>query len=291
MKIIAYIFTYNRKIILQKCLETVLKENCSKFTEINIIDDCSEKDIKYSLLDFSIRNSNTLPINIYLKNRRIGHLDSFKLAYNSLKAKNTDIVFFVESDYIFRSNYLDDVINIFNANPYCLAIPATSHPDYHSDSQIKDLFPRVMREHLGEDIPERDLYFKSFYQEINNKTYKLQGVTNSCGCFFLNYKLLKTIFNDEVFGNEFENKLDSSMESIINGVPMLNDGNFTSTLTYYWSKWAYELGLDMTKNFAWLDMCSNSIGTHKCFGGINGMFPGLKEGDSFVDSPVWIGED
>lgn len=291
MDIIVNIFTYNRPKVLNSCVSSLLNNEDSKhFSEINFYDDCSEDQLKYSLLDFSIKNSKFIPINLYLNGKNYHYAYNFKLAYNKIKIRNPDLVFFVESDYVFRPGFMQEVLDVFENNPYCLAMPGTSHPDYHDQEKIKNLFPNVMKGFLGEDIPERELYFKPFDQTIKNKNFKLQAVSNSCGCFFFNYKRLKeTILSDMKVRDEFNEKIFNAIETDveINGVKMFDDGKFTSILTYYWSKWANLNSIDTTKNFPWLDICDYSIGNHLCALGVNGKLPGLKEGETFVGSPKW----
>lgn len=67
-----------------------------------------------------------------------------------------------------------------------------------------------------------------------------------------------------------------------------SDAHMSGTPTYYWEQWAKRKGLELSKEFAALDICDYSMSNHVVGGGINsGNCP---EGYTFLISPKWKDE-
>lgn len=286
MKSLCIVFSYNRQNVLRESLRTLFENTSFRFDEYVVLDDGSDENLKKSLLQFSIDYSTKeSPISIMFNGRNNGYGPNFEHAYSILKLKNPEIVAFIESDYIFRRGFMEDVNFIFENSPYCVAIPGTSHPDFFKKGNEEALFKRIMVESFQEDIVGREYYFKKF--AIGN--IEVQGVSNSGGCFFLNWKRFKQyVFSDldakldwEAYCNKSFHKFQDEKKYVY------NDGIMTSAITYYWNKWAVKNNIDLSKNFPWIDICDCSIGNHLCALGINGKLPGISEGQTFVASPTW----
>lgn len=302
MKLLYIYLTYNRPTVLNDCLRTTLGNTSIAPNEAWILDDCSEPQIQADLARFAISNRNHIQLNLVLNQKNFGIGYQFEMAYQLMKMKNPEYVFFIESDYIFRQEYMEDCMAVFEANPNCIAIPGTSHPDMYNREKTHTLFPNLMREQFPEDVEGREHMYKPFQLETSRGKISVQGASNSCGCHIFAWKRFQQLMSGLgqywIMDGEFSRPIDSYwawMERAFNKHEngdrrYASDQHLSSTLTWYWYEWAKLKGLDLTVNFPWLDICDSSIGQHLCALGINGHLPGIKEGQTFVGSPVWLGE-
>jgi hypothetical protein len=220
-----------------------------------------------------------------------------------MKMKNPEYVFFIESDYVFRKEYMEDCMAVFEANPNTIAIPGCSHPDMYDRAKTHGLFPKLMMEQYPSDVIGREHMYKPFELETTRGKILVQGASNSCGCHMfawqrfqqqmsslniLNHGIAQSRYED--FMGEYWKWMDRAFNKQEGGDRRYaSDQHMSCTPTWMWYQWAERMGLDLTKNFPWLDICDASIANHLCGQGINGMI--VPEGSTFVGSPVWKGEE
>jgi hypothetical protein len=132
-----------------------------------------------------------------------------------------------------------------------------------------------------------------FNIDTKNGPIKVQGVSNSCGCNILFWNRLKDILKSSNTWNLYWHWMERAFHKW-GGEPWgrsrASDAHMTGTISYLWEKYAQVIGLDLSKNFAWLDICDYTIAQHVCGGqdSINGKI--VPEGSTFILSPCWKNE-
>lgn len=289
MKIGFYILTYNRPDILRYSLKTLF-DNCgTKPDEVWIIDDGSAAETKSMLFSASQHYG----FNLMLSGRNYGIGYSFERVYNLIQQDDDlDIACIIESDYIWRKGWLQDVIATFNASPHTLAIAGTDHPDMYDKSKTHETFPEIMKEQFYRDLEARPHLYKPFYLETERGKIQVQGVSNSCGCLMLNWKRMKAVIGtleDEriIPHRDYKRRMDRAFNKGITHDTRRNasDGHMSSIISMYGEKYLTYRGLDKSKDFPFLSICDYSISEHVCGGGVNGGI--APEGSTFVHSPKW----
>lgn len=299
MKTLFVYLTYNRPKVLEQCLATSLGNTSVPIDEAWIVDDGSERAIQANITNFALQNRDRLPINLVLNQKNYGIGWNFEMAYNIMRIKDPEYICFLEADYIFRKGWLEDCMAVFDAAPYTVAILGTSHPDCYDRQKTHGLFPKLMMEQFPKDVAGREYMYQPFGLETSRGKISVQGASNSCGCSIFAWQRFKKILQelDSLKGEEvgyYEREYWRWMDRAFNKQAggdrrYASDQHFSGTVTGLWYEWAEALkqDFDLSKNFPWLDICDYSIADHKCALGINGMVPGMKEGDTFVGSPVW----
>src|SRR6266540_911741 len=123
------ILSYNRPTVLAECLRTLLKNTTILPDLIYILDDNSLTGQKEGLLNFSGEYSSKIPVHVVLNGINLGVGHQFQTGYNLIKQHNPRIVGIIESDYIFRSEFMEDIDAVWDACPYTVAIPGCDHLD------------------------------------------------------------------------------------------------------------------------------------------------------------------
>jgi glycosyltransferase involved in cell wall biosynthesis len=290
MKLIHIVLSYNRPKVLARCLSTLINNTEIKPDEIWVLDDGSEAGLRKGLVEFvNTYSTPQLPINVVLCGRNYGIGWAFENAYNIIKWKNPEVVGIIEADYIWRKGYMEDIMAVFAASPHTVAIPGYDHPDMYDQHKLNNTFPEIMKEQFGSDVEARPYFYKPFDLPTSLGNIKVQGVSNSCGCHFLNWKRVnELLLTTHDKNDEFWHWMDRAFHKWgVTDRSRASDGHISGTLTFLWERWAKLANIDITKNFAWLDICDHSIGQHLCGLGINGHLPGMQEGMTFVGSPHW----
>jgi glycosyltransferase involved in cell wall biosynthesis len=293
MNIAFYILTYNRPIVLQACIRSLYGNTSIHPDESWIIDDGSEPDMQRALLELCIQRRN---INLMASGRNYGIGYSFERLYNLIyQNDDLDIACIIESDYIWRKGWLEDVCSVFEASPHTLAIAGTSHPDMVDRQKTHGTFPDIMKEIFGEDLHARDSLYVPFDLETQVGKIKVQGVSNSCGCMMLHWgrfkKVIKELEEDKVnLVGDYKRLMDRAFNKGITHDTRKNasDGYMSSIISMYGESYMTFHEIDIKKNFPFLDICDYSISEHVCGGGVNGMI--APEGTTFIHSPHWSQE-
>ena len=292
MNISYYIPTFNRSHVLQQCLNTVFQNTEIKPNEVWIIDDSSNNDLKESLLDFSFKSQN-FPINLLFHGHNYGIGYIFERIYNLIRQNDDiDIACIIESDYIWRKDWLKDVVDVFEASPHTLAVAGTDHPDMYDRSKTHSTFPDIMNECFGEDLKARNNLYIPFELNTNSGKILVQGVSNSCGCTIIHWKRLKNVIkkledNKKIPYNDFWNRMDRAFNKGVSHDTRKNasDGWMSSTISKYGEIYLEMNNIDITKNFPFLSISDYSISEHICGVGVNGLI--VPEGQTFIHSPKW----
>jgi glycosyltransferase involved in cell wall biosynthesis len=292
MNIAFYFPTFNREKILTQSLQTAFNNTALKPNEAWIIDDGSTSNIKSSLLQFSKTNSDAFPINLLFHGSNYGIGYSFERIFNLINQnEDLDIACILESDYIWRKNWLEDVLAIFESCPNTLAIAGTDHPDMYDPSKT-EMFVNLMTEQFDTDLKAREYLYKPFEVDTTQGKIKIQGVSNSCGCKIIHWKRLKSAIKDLedkniVSVNDFWKRMDRAFNKGQGKVARkyASDGHMSCTISRYGEMNLIANNIDITKNFPMVSICDYSISQHICGGGINGYI--VPEGVTFINSPKW----
>ena len=292
MNIVCYYLTYNRPQILKESFFSSLNNTEITPKEIWIIDDGSEAKLKSALLDYSNEYSpKGTPINLLIHGNNYGIGYSFERLYNLIRQNDDlDIACILESDYIWRKDWLKVVIDVFDASPNTLAIAGTDHPDMYDVSKTHSTFPDIMKECFGEDLKSRNYLYIPFDLQTSSGKIQVQGVSNSCGCTMIHWKRLKKVIkkledSKKIPYNDFWNRMDRAFNKGVSHDTRKNasDGWMSSTISKYGEMYLELENLDLKTNFPFLSICDYSISEHICGGGVNGLI--VPEGRTFVHSP------
>jgi len=292
MNISYYIPTFNRPQILQQSLNTLFENTQIKPNEVWIIDDSSTNELKKSLLDFSFKSKN-FPINLLIHGSNYGIGYTFERIYNLMRQNDDlDIACIIESDYIWRKDWLKDVLDVFEASPYTLAIAGTDHPDMYDRSKTHSTFPDIMKECFDEDLKARNNLYVPFDLNTNSGQIKVQGVSNSCGCTIIHWKRLKNVIkileeSNKIPYNDFWKRMDRAFNKNITHDTRkhASDGWMSSTISKYGEMFLENQNINIYNTFPFLSICDYSISEHICGGGVNGQI--VPEGYTFIHSPTW----
>ena len=296
LNIVFYFITYNRPKILKESIYSAINNTSIQPNEVWIIDDGSVPDMQLGLLDFSLKYSNKFPINLILHAKNYGIGYSFEKVYNLINQNNDlDIACILESDYVWRKDWLKDCVEVFEASKSTLAIAGTDHPDMYDRKKTHETFPKIMEECFGQDLKSRSHLYNPFDLNVKSGKIKVQGVSNSCGCTILNWKRIKQVTKNleeskKIKYNDFWQKMDIAFEkSIPYGTKRYaSDAWMSGTISKYGEMDIELKNLDLSKNFPFLSICDYSISQHICGGGVNGSI--VPEGATFVNSPKWNDE-
>ena len=297
MKVAIIILTYERPNIASKCIQTVFDNAKYPIEEVYILDDGSLPNFRQSLLNFSIEHSNKIPINFYSNGRNKGVAFQFETAYRIADSlEDIDIVAFIESDYLWRIGWLRDACAVFEASPWTVALAGCDHPDMRNYQKTHGEFCKLMIDQFGDDLESRHNLYKPFYLDTKVGKIEVEAVSNSCGCQIVNWKLLKEILKEGDSSNglaRFSTKdywrwMDRAFHK--NGMGdrrYASDAHMSGSLSKYSELYMLYKGIDITKNFGFLNIRDASISTHICGGktSINGKI--VPEGHTFIISPSW----
>lgn len=300
MEVTPILLTYNRPKVLERCLNTFINNTSVRFKELFILDDGSDDKLACNLFNVSRElNGMGLPTRLFLagQNRGIGY--SFEAAFGIMRDSESDgIIALIESDYIWRKGYLEDVIAVFEASPETVAIAGVDHPDMVDRNKTHGTFVDLMVEQFGCDLESREFLYNEFELETSRGNIRVRPVSNSCGCQFIHWGRLKKILEigDSLNGLvEFSSKnYWKWMERAFhrNGTGdrrFASDAHMSGTISFFVEKYLKYKNADISKNFGMLSISDRSISSHLCGGGINGgCYP---EGSTFVVSPTFYEED
>lgn len=292
MNIAFYILTYNRPKVLQYCLQTLFGNTTIKPDEAWIIDDGSEAPLQRQLLESCIHNN----INFMMSARNYGIGYSFERLYHLIwQNDDLDLACIIESDYIWRKGWLEDVCAVFEASPYTLAVAGTDHPDMYDRAKTHTTFPEIMTGIFGRDLFSRNSLYQPFDLVTPRGEIKVQGVSNSCGCMILNWKRLRLIIqeledNNIISMRDYKRLMDRAFNKGITHDTRKNasDGYMSSIVSMYGELFLDLHDVDKSKHFPFLSICDYSVSEHICGGGVNGLI--VREGETFIHAPTWRSE-
>jgi len=269
-----FLLAHDRPRILSGALESLIKTSADK--KIVILLDSPQEGVLPVVEHF--KNSNPeIEIDILDNPRLNGNIIAY--IYKQIYESDLEVAGILETDYVFRPQYLEEVVDVFNGIPSALSICGYHHPDTRNTQLCFEYFAELTRKFFGRDISNREYMYKPFETVLDSKKYLIQGVSNQTGCHFLNVKTFKKVFNNKI-------------EDLINSITDLRakhgfcDGKLSSTYQIFWENWAKQENLDLSKNFPILDICDFSIANH--YGG-GGICVGGPEGSttSWITSPTW----
>ena len=292
MKTAFFILTYNRSNVLQHCLQSLFGNTSLRPDEAWIIDDGYDIKMQHALLEMGSKAG----VNLVLSTRNYGIGYSFERLYNLIyQHDDIDLACIIESDYIWRKGWLEDVQAVFDASPNTFAIAGTDHPDMYDRTKTHTTFPTIMTEIFGRDLKAREHLYIPFDLDTKLGKIKVQGVSNSCGCMILHWgrfkKVIQALEEEKVIPHgDYKRLMDRAFNKGITHDTRKNasDGYMSSIVSMYGELYHDIIGADKTRDFPFLSICDYSISQHICGGGVNGMICG--EGQTFILSPTWKDE-
>lgn len=298
MKAAFLILTYNRSKVASLSLNTLFNNAGIRPAESWIFDDGSDEIMKRGLLDFTLKHSTQdSPINLSIHGKNYGVGYNFERLYSIMRQSEDIQVFCIaESDYIFRKFWYLDCEAVFKASPNTIAISAVSHPDMEIFQKTHVEFPKLMIDQFGKDLDSRQDLYKSFYLDTERGKIKVRGVSNACGSIILHWQRLQNILkegdsigDDCVFNTKnFWKWMNRAFHKNNTGNRRFaSDAHLSGTLSFFSEEYMKYKGIDITKNFGFLDVEDWSLSEHLCAKGINGHLPGYEEGQTFVKSKSW----
>lgn len=290
------IYTHDRKNVLSLCLETLFGNTNIKPDHVLISDDYSQPELKAALFDFALKNSIDFPINFMSFNKPIYYGRNAEFIQKYIDWIDPKYVVVCESDYIMRKGWLEDGLAVLKAKDYSVGISLYSNPDFFDKEKTEEMFPRIMKEDFNEDPALREYLHKPRLIDTEIGKIKIQGTTNSCGSFILNWQRIKVLKNH--FPEIQEKVFDRSCNKQPGGDRRyFSDGIFSHGLSYYYYKYWEMAAQIMTpeaikehqeNEFPWLDICDYSMAQHVNGNGLNSA--GFPEMTTFVGSPHWKDE-
>lgn len=266
--ILFVIFTHNRPAVMKESLRTIFENTSIKPSNVLILDDGSQQETKDYLYDFCKKGG----YNFYSGAKPYGYCRNFRLALKHIEEINPDYVFFMESDYYFRKNYLEECFAV-NDLDRSVGVTGFSHPDFVISDKTNRWYGEVVTEQFGEDIKNRDKIYKVFTAKTEAGDIDIQYGTHSCGTFFWNRKRFLELLiaaGDGLLG-DFETILDRATEYGEKG-RVINDGMITGGISLFWSKAIETLygATEDSPHSAFIDIFNPSIALHVAGGGVNG---------------------
>lgn len=294
-----FILTYERPKILAACLSSAFNNTSIKPNVVEIIDDGSSIDIRRKLLEFQHQystNESVINLNLSGTNKGVGF--GFEKLHKAIQVADPDLAIVIESDHLYRRQWLEDCLAVFEASPESISIAGYHHPDMHIREKTHGEFPKLMIGQFGEDLKSRDYLYQPFDLNTSRGKIQVQGVSNSCGSMILHWGRIKQyLFKELGVEVDFWNWMARAYHkvgweqygSIEKARKFASDSHLSSTLSYYGEKWIEKQGLDVTSKFPMLSISDYSIANHYAGGetSINGKI--VPEGCSFqgVYSPAW----
>lgn len=281
MESLLTLFVHNRPKILAHCINTLFGNTSYKFDEVLIINDDSNVETTNLITNFALKNKFTL---IHFGKNQ-GYGGSSEVAFNYARMRNPKYYFHIESDYIFRKNWAEDVLAVLEASPDSLAVAGYSHPDFYNEVKTKQEYSKLVIDEYGDDPMPRNFLYNPFLLETKRGGIEVQGTSNSCGTCYVNWHNFMNL--NRAYPEYWEKVLDRASNKVIGDRKTYGDGHFSCGSAWYWYHYFADQGEDFSKNFAWLDICGDSVANHICGGedSINGYI--APEGATFVGSPRW----
>lgn len=251
-------------------------------------------------MEVSINLSEYFPTHFYCNGKNKGVGFQFETAFKIADSlEGIDIVCFIESDYIWRRGWLEDVISVFEASPHTVSIAGMHHPDMEDRNKTHNEFCKLMTEQFGKDLDQRLNLYKPFQLKTNRGDITVEGVSNSCGCQIIHWGRLKKILREGDSQNElvtynsdiFWRFMDRAFHK--NGTGnrrYASDAHMSQTIAMFAEEYMKDHNIDTSKNFGFLNICDYSLSSHLCGGetSLNGYI--VKEGETFIKSPSWKNE-
>lgn len=133
MKTSVLINNYNYQNYVIDAIESVLAQSIS-VDEIIVVDDCSS-DQSAQILESRYHNSNV--VKLVLKSQNKGQLSAFQAGFD---ASIGDILFFLDADDLYESNYIEIALKFYQQHPTCefLFVDAELFGDEHRITRCGD---------------------------------------------------------------------------------------------------------------------------------------------------------
>lgn len=267
-KICFIYFTYNRLNILKESLRTSLFNTNIKPDDIFIFDDCSDVNVQNFLLDFKNKNKQ-LNIHLKISKENSGYAANYSNCFDILKSNQYKYIFFLETDYIWRKNYLEESIDILETEKDSVAVCGSSFKEFYEKDKWYKWFKEVTIEQFGKDVSNRDQLYSPVKILTQFGDIKIQYGTHCCGTFLLHSKRLFENL-DEKQSKYFWDILNRACK-VQNSKSVINDGMITGGISVLWDEILQKRY--NKKNYiksAFIDIIDYVIGVHIEGGGING---------------------
>lgn len=289
MRRLLVLFVHNRPQILQLCLDSIFNYNNIKFDDVLVINDASQNGLSNAIYDLCKEHGFTLTH--FNKNR--GYADAAWYAFSYIEQYNPDLVYWIEQDYVFKTQGLDLIDWLATEGPYktCLGASLYDNPDFANKEKVFETFPRIYNEYLDEFILNEnrvkevstDCFLlnrdRLYWPQKTNTPFGpvyAENISNSCGTMLLNWRNINSMFRKK---QEDYVTWKKSVCDFGKDKRNLNDGAMSHGLCAYGKIHTHET-CDLLFNVL------PSIGNHINGGdSINGHI--VPECHTFVGSPSW----
>ncbi len=298
MKIFVSVFCFDRPDMLRHSLATIMGNAVQHDCEVLAANDGWNPEVArvLRLTQSQAHSSFSIPFNVLQKSRSVGMVHSGKIALGWARTFMPQYWFIAESDYIFRMNCYETVLDVFeNTEQGKMALgivgydAANAYDDYHR-SQI---FPTCMKMQVGEDNVKRDALYKSeWFPGAEGRFVELACSTAST-CY-LNWRRICAISEefpeltyllDQAF--DPRDNPDYPQSGYFRQLQMVDDGMLSHAINLVWNRWALKHGIDRDKFGAWLNI-KPSVAQAVTGGGIHS---GSTELNTNTLSPTWNNDD
>ena len=262
MKLLNIIFTKNRLNTLKESLRTVFENTNINADKTIIIDDNSEDAVKDYLISFQKKYPN---VELHFNNTNEGYARNYWKAYNLVKFYNPEYVFFIESDYIFRKNYLEESIEFFRQLPDLFVVKGFAHKEYYNRDKIIPWFKEATIEQFGTPLNScENLYIEnkldSYYGQI-----KYMYSSHACGTILINWHRINKV--NQTSGYNLDRWILKACKNNQYG-EILNDGLVSSLYAKIWDSY-YNACNERYSESGVVFISDFGIADHRNSGGLN----------------------
>jgi len=260
MKLLNIIFTYNRPKTQFAFWDTL--ENCTSIhADHTVVIDDKSQDITQSWLYSHCQEKGH---DLLLRGKNQGYSRNYWTGYNMVKNYEPEIVSFLESDYVFRKNYMEEVMAVFEALPDCLVVKAFCHRDYYDRAKIIPWFKQATIDAFGSPLNSAEnLYVEKELETTQGKIKFMYG-SHSCGCVFVNWKRLREICDIE---KELDPIIYKACKENQAGT-VIDDGLISSAIAKIWDK-KYNANSERNEESGVVFISDYSLSCHVNSGGVN----------------------
>lgn len=282
MKILAAVFAYNRRTMLERCIRSVFDQTLQP-DQLVIVDDRSDAATSEFIEEFS-SHSNVTTIQ---KGTNRGPAHSWRIMHKWAELENPEYLFPIEADYVFRKNAFAEVVDTLEhteEGAHALGIVGYDHPNAYSPYVRNAVFPRGMKLQMGADNVNRAALYR-------NDGSHIQLASNTCPTSYLKWRAIQKLADRyPEMRRQFWEVGDPQEKA---GYPesgeymrkqYIDDGMLSHVLNYWWNVAALEGDVDRERFSAWLNI-RPSLAQNFDGGGVHSS--GAEGTSQWGASPTW----
>lgn len=257
------VFTHNRLQTQKEFWRTLHENTAIKADKTIIFDDYSHPNVQEYLFELSRKYN----YDLVLKNTPNGYARNYYEAFTMALTESPKIISFIESDYVFRRGFMEEVNALFEALPDCWVIKGFSHKDYYNRNKVIPWFKDVTTQTFGLPLKSADnLYIPKTAKTKYGDIEYMYG-SHACGTIFVNWDRVVRSVEPELMHSIFYPMLLSACKNLEYG-QVINDGLISSTYAKLWDLIVNKDG-DKNDQSGVVFISDHSIANHLNSGGVN----------------------